>query len=115
MNEQKVDYKELKLVDSDQWKIYQKQIGKPSIQKKNTQTVTAIIDTLAKTVGLRMNNSIKIDDDDEPEQLSLSKRRSSRLSGKKKKNYSEDADNYNLYLLLELMKLDLVNFTSEGN
>ena len=49
------------------------------------------------------------------EDRTLSRRSSSRLSGKKRNNYSEESENYNFYLLLELINETITKNKQKSN
>lgn len=101
----KIGYNELKTVDSDKWQFIQKKLLKQLNQKKNENEFKELKDSLNKRVKARISvNSVKRQDsaiDD-----GSASRRSSRLSTKKRNNYSEGTENFNLYLMLELVNHD---------
>ena len=61
--------------------------------------------SLHEKVKLRMDGGVGVRDDSVSDAHSMS-RRSSKLHTMKRNNYSEDSENFNLYLLLELIKLE---------
>jgi len=106
LNENKVEYEELKTVDTDQWSTYQKHYAKNLSEKVNINDLDDFIAMLQKLVEKRKENFEKIQEEQYQLEEGANSRRSSRASTKKRKNYSEDAENYNLYLLMELINLD---------
>lgn len=111
--EGKIQYDELKTVDSDKWQWIQKQFLKHLSQKKNEQEFQDLKEKLNLIVKDRISNNSLVRQDSMNDDGSAS-RRSSRLTHKKRNNYSEDTENFNLYLMLELVNYEPAG-KSNGN
>ncbi|CAI2360938.1 unnamed protein product [Moneuplotes crassus] len=111
--DKKISYEELSTVDSEKWQWINKHYLKELSLKKNEKEFREVKVTLNEIVNRRVKVLVAAEDEAQIEDGSVS-RRSSRLSSKKRNNYSEESDNFNLYLLLELINYD-PDWKKQGN
>lgn len=101
----KIHYEELSTVDSDKWQWINKHYLKQLSLKRNEKEFKELKIKLNAIVDERVKKLAEKKDDEQDIDGSIS-RRSSRLLTKKRNNYNEESENYNLYLLLELINYE---------
>lgn len=110
MNDGKISFDEIKTVDTDNWQKYQKYYAKNLSDTDKKAELEDFIQMIFDLVNKRKENLEKITEDHNQLEDGGTSRRSSRLVTKKGKNYSEETENQNLYILMELINLNPSTF-----